>query len=84
MPRPRRTHAGGAARPASFAGLKAMVAAGGSSGGGAARSRAPAGPSTLLGALGSKDRHGSGSTDLQHDMRAAVQTAKFGTSRLGR
>jgi hypothetical protein len=73
---------GGAARPASFAGLKAMVAGGG--GIGAARSRAPAGPSALLGVLSSKDRQGSGAADLLHDIRAAVQTAKFGTSRLGR
>jgi hypothetical protein len=61
-----------------------IAAGGGAAGGGAARPRAPAGPSTLLGALTSKERQGSGSADLQQDMRAAVQTAKFGSSRLGR
>jgi hypothetical protein len=69
------------ARPASFAGLKGML---GGPGAGSSRSRAPTGPSTLLGALATGGGRRAGPGDLQPDLKSVVNTATFNSSRLGR
>ncbi len=53
-------------------------------GAGGSRSRAPSGPSALLGALATSGGRRAAPGDLQPDLKSAVQTATFNSSRLGR